>query len=348
MSTAAYPGQKSELNVVLGTMTFGAPGTPGTRVTNLKDIEAMIDVFLSHGHREFDAARFYAAGTNEQVLGQIDWKGKGVLMETKLFSVPPELGLTHIGDHSPQNIRRFCQMSLDALKADQIEMWYLHGPTRGNSFEDALRTANELYQEGKFKRFGISNYKSWEVAEIVGICERNGWVKPTVYQGLYNAIHRAAEPELFPCLRKFGIAFYEFNPREFGGGFFTGRYSGMKSGADSGSRFDNTHATGHMYRSRYWNEPYFETLAKVKEAGEKHGLTLPEIALRWINHHSLMKREYGDSILIGASSMAHLRQNLIDLDKGPLPEDVVLVLDEAWTNRLKGVCTGYVADVYSK
>jgi hypothetical protein len=54
----------------------------------------------------------------------------------------------------------------------------------------------------------------WEVAEIVGICKANGYIQPTAYQGIYNAVHRAVEPELFPCLRKFGISFYEFNPRK--------------------------------------------------------------------------------------------------------------------------------------
>ena len=53
----------------------------------------------------------------------------------------------------------------------------------------------------------------WEVAEIVGICRANGYVQPMAYQGIYNAVHRAVEPELLPCLRKFGISFYEFNPR---------------------------------------------------------------------------------------------------------------------------------------
>ena len=54
----------------------------------------------------------------------------------------------------------------------------------------------------------------WEVAEIMEICKSNGYVKPSVYQGIYNAVHRSVEPELFPCLRKYGLAFYEFNPRK--------------------------------------------------------------------------------------------------------------------------------------
>lgn len=89
-------------------------------------------------------------------------------------------------------------------------MWYLHGPDRTTPYEDTLRAVNELYKEGKFKRFGISNYMScvspclsicvsagrltgtrrWEVAEMVGICKANGYIQPTAYQGIYNAIHR--------------------------------------------------------------------------------------------------------------------------------------------------------------
>ena len=72
---------------------------------------------------------------------------------------------------------------------------------------------------------------SWEVAEMIGICRKNGYIQPTAYQGIYNAIHRLVilsrfafvelrlvnskvEPELFPCLRKFGISFYSYNARK--------------------------------------------------------------------------------------------------------------------------------------
>lgn len=36
---------------------------------------------------------------------------------------------------------------------------------------------------------------SWEVAEIVGICKRRGFVAPTVYQGVYNLVYRVPEAE---------------------------------------------------------------------------------------------------------------------------------------------------------
>jgi len=51
-----------------------------------------------------------------------------------------------------------------------------------------------------------------------------------VYQGVYNALHRGVEPELFPCLRRYGVAFFAFNP--LAGGYLTSRYTRDMLGAD--------------------------------------------------------------------------------------------------------------------
>ncbi|KAI0046810.1 Aldo/keto reductase [Auriscalpium vulgare] len=325
------PEQKSALNIVLGAMTFGAPGKEGARIHDLKDVESVLDVFQSHGHNEIDSARTYAGGTSEAYLGQIDWKARGLKIDTKLAPrnvIAPINPTVEVIAHTPEGLRENLQRSLKALNAEQLEMWYLHAPDRSTPYEVTLKAVNDLYKEGYFKRFGVSNYMAWEVAEMVYICRANGYIQPTAYQGIYNAIHRSVEPELFPCLRKFGISFYEFNA--LGGGFFTGRYTSVEDQVEQGSRFDPNRNQGQNYRKRYWKEPYFKALDAVRIAAEAHGLTTAEVALRWISHHSLMKREYGDSVLIGASSVKHIEQNLVDLEKGPLPEAVLKVLDEAW------------------
>ena len=59
---------------------------------------------------------------------------------------------------------------------------------------------------------------------------------------------------------------------------------------------------------RYWKEPYFAALARIRAAADTHGLTLTEVALRWMTHHSLLKREYGDAVIIGASRLAHIEE----------------------------------------
>lgn len=78
----------------------------------------------------------------------------------------------------------------------------------------------------------------------------------------------------------------------------------------------------------------------VRPVAKKLGLTTAEAALRWVNHHSLMKRENGDAVIIGASSAAQLEENLTNLEKGPLPEEMVKAFDEGWAIA-KAVCAPY-------
>lgn len=261
-------------------------------------------------------------------------------METKLsprasIGLPDGQQTTHRSEH----IKLGIQSSFDALQTESVDMWYLHAPDRSTPYEDTLREINEQYKSGKFKRFGISNYAAFEVAQLCEIAERNGWVKPSVYQGVYNAIHRAVEPELFPCLRKYGIAFYAYNP--IAGGLLTSRYHRDVNEHEAGSRFDPAKNQGQNYRNRYWRDEYFDALDIIRNAIKGHdGLTEAGAALRWITHHSLLKKEHGDAIIIGASSAQQLEENLTNLEKGPLPEDVLLAIDKAWAV-VKGVCNPY-------
>jgi aflatoxin B1 aldehyde reductase len=204
-------------------------------VHSLEEAGKILDVFRSYGHTEIDTARGYGGGSSEEYLGLLKWQDRGIVMETKL-SPRAKIGLPEgvQTSHRPEHLRLGLETSLKALKTDKIEMWYLHAPDRSTPYEDTLREINNLHKEGKFNRFGISNFMSWEVAQLCEIADRNGWIKPTAYQGVYNALHRAVEPELFPCLRKYGISFYEFNP--LAGGFLTDRYTRDQQAAASTQR----------------------------------------------------------------------------------------------------------------
>ena len=96
------------------------------------------------------------------------------------------------------------------------------------------------------------------------------------------------------------MGFYAYNP--LGGGFFTGAFT-KESEVEEGSRFDPNKWQGKMYRARYFREEYFQALDIVKPAAEKHGLTMAEVALRWMTHHSQLGQKYPDAILIGASRL---------------------------------------------
>lgn len=76
----------------------------------------------------------------------------------------------------------------------------------------------------------------------------------------------------------------------------------------------------------------------IHGVAEKHGLTVAQVALRWLEHHSLMRE--GDAIIVGASSVRHTESNLKDLEGGELPEEVVRVVDEAWL-KVKAIAPKY-------
>jgi aflatoxin B1 aldehyde reductase len=57
---------------------------------------------------------------------------------------------------------------------------------------------------------------------------------------------------------------------------------------------------------RYWNGAYFDALDILRPGAKNHRLTEAECALRWMTHHSLLKREQGDGVIIGASSTKHM------------------------------------------
>ena len=303
--------------------------TLGARVHTVEGIGKIIDLFLDHGHNEIDTARMYGWGTTEKMLGTFGWADRGIVMDTKLYPtgswpVPDDIKYTHKAD----DVRKGFMDSLEALKTEKVDLFYLHAPDRTTPFEDTLREVNKLHSEGRFHRFGISNFMSWEVAQVCEICEKNGWIKPTVYQGVYHALQRSIEAELFPCLHHYGISLYAFQP--LAGGMLTGRYAREQVDFEPGSRFDPKILQGGIHRQRYWNGSYFDAIDTIRTAGEKHKLSCAEVALRWLQHHSQLKKDLGDAIIVGASSTKHLEENLADLEKGPLPDDVVEAVEDAW------------------
>jgi aflatoxin B1 aldehyde reductase len=336
--------EKSAVKIIFGSMTFGHEGTEQGRVYNLPDCSAILDIFQAYGHNEIDTARFYAEGTSEQILGDLEWQKRGILMDTKFYPSgkfnAEKLQAPEEGWHlTPEGLRANLMISLKALKTETIEMWYLHGPDRTVPLEATMRGVNELFKEGYFKRFGISNFMAWEVAKMCEICKTNGYVMPSVYQGIYNALHRSVEPELFPCLRHYGLAFYNFNP--LAGGYLTSRYHRDMKDESVEGRFNPSGMQGKSYRARYWNDAYFDALDLLRPVAKKHGLTEVACALRWMTHHSLLKREFGDGIIIGASSTQQMEENMKLLDDPePLPQEVLDALDAGW-QKVKPISSKY-------
>ncbi|KAL8695551.1 MAG: hypothetical protein Q9224_003362 [Gallowayella concinna] len=314
--------QSSKPRVILGLMTFGPDESAGARITSLDEYNRCLDHFQKEGYNEVDTARSYVGGKQEGVTKEARWKERGLMLATKHYPRPA-------GQHKPAELRAAFEKSLAELGTDCVDIFYLHAADRSVPFAETLEAVNQFHQEGKFVQLGVSNFTAFEVAEVVMTCKANGWVRPTIYQGMYNVITRSLDHELITCCHRYGIDVVVYNP--LAGGLFSGKIKSAEV-PQEGRYSDAVGYMGGMYRKRYFKESTFEALRLIEGTAQKHNLTLLEIALRWCTHHSGLKMQNGgrDGVIIGVSSFDQLESNLKDLEKGPLPEEVVKTLDEAW------------------
>lgn len=170
---------------ILGLMTFGPDEKTGARVTSLDEYNKHLDYFQQQGFNEVDTARAYIGGAQEAFTANAKWKDRGLKLATKVYPKTP-------GDHKPDALRKSFETSLRELGTDQVDIFYLHAADRSVPFDETLEAVNQLHKEGKFVQLGLSNYTAFEVAEIVTLCNERGWVRPTIYQAMYNAISESS------------------------------------------------------------------------------------------------------------------------------------------------------------
>ncbi|KAI0827811.1 hypothetical protein F5Y06DRAFT_302420 [Hypoxylon sp. FL0890] len=317
---------------------------PTARFDTPDEVNSFLNTFAARGYNQLDTARTYspmAPGSSEQRLADVA-AGDRFLIDTKVASSEPGahtkeevLTSSEPGAHTKEKVLKNIDLSLDALKVKQINIEYLHRPDRTTPFEQACEAMDQAYKEGKFKQWGISNYKAEEVQRFIDICEERGFVKPTVYQGQYNAIVRGGEKELFPVLRKHGIAFYAYSPAA--AGIFAGTHKQIKAG----SRYDQSHFLGRIYSRFYLKPSILEAADKAVAVAAKHGISGHAAALRWTTYHGVLSKEHGDAIVIGASSVEQLQANIDAAEEGPLPDDVVAALDGVYEEIGDGEETPY-------
>ena len=296
---------------VLGTMAFGDTVTS-------RDSERILRRFLDAGYVEIDTAHVYNNGETEGILGR-------ALHAPDLprFSVATKVNPRISGRLDEASITSQLEESLRRLRLSHTDILYLHFPDPATGLEQTLRACASLHQRGLYRELGLSNFSADAVDEASNICTAHKWPRPTVNQGLYNAISRRAEAELIPVLRHHRMKFYAYNP--LAGGLLSGRYRCFE-GEPGPSRF----TARPNYRSRYWTRSSFQAVDRIKVAVEGFDFALSDAALRWLAFHSALDGSKGDGIVLGVSRLDHLTQNLQALQDGPLPEAVVNTFEAAW------------------
>eukprot|EP00929_Paragymnodinium_shiwhaense_P086594 TRINITY_DN47095_c0_g1_i1.p1 TRINITY_DN47095_c0_g1~~TRINITY_DN47095_c0_g1_i1.p1 ORF type:complete len:350 (+),score=91.87 TRINITY_DN47095_c0_g1_i1:71-1120(+) len=305
--------------IYLGTMTFG--WNQASKPVDEAVASDMVKAFVAVGGTRVDTARIYAGGATEPIvrtsMSSVD--SSKLLLGTKAHPSQPK-GL------SPEGLQAQLEKSFECLGVQSLEEYYLHQPDTEAALLDSLKVCHELVKQGKIKALGMSNYHAKEVERAFQLCEEHGLTKPTVYQGLYNPLNRAAEDELIPILHKNDCAFIAYNP--LAAGLLTGRHS--QDGEVAVGRFkDNPN-----YLPRFYTDANFKALEAIRAACDAAGISMVEATYRWLLRHSALKAPR-DGLLLGASSMEQLQSNLAacvagSTEGGNLPAEVVAAFDGAW------------------
>jgi len=302
-----------------GTMTFGSQVDEAAS-------HRIIDRCLDLGVNFFDTANVYNRGVSEIMVGKAlkGRRDKVVLASKvagKMGDAADQIGL------SRRAIETAIEESLKRLQTDYLDLYYLHHPDRSVPLEESLETMDRLVRQGKVRYPATSNYSGWQVVRMQWIAEKNGYKPATVTQPMYNLLARGIEQEYAEMANEFGISTVVYNP--LAGGLLTGKQK--REAPIAGTRFDNN----QMYLNRYWNDQDFDAVADLLEIARRAGRTPVSLALNWLLHHTPT-----DCIILGASKIEQLDENIAAMDEGPLSADTVSACDAVWS-RIRGVTPVY-------
>jgi len=313
----------------LGTMNFG--WSQASSKVDQSVATSMIESFLHHTNVRcpqslsyIDTARIYAGGKTETILGQA-LQGlthhpyyPSITVGTKAHPSQPD-GLSSVG------IRNQLAASREALgHLTSIGEYYLHQPDTTQDLLSSLQTAHQLKMEGLISSVGMSNYHYTEMRRAFDLCDQYNLTKPSVYQGLYNPLNRMVEEDLLPLLRENSCSFVAYNP--LAAGLLTGKH--RREGEVIKGRFKNN----ENYLPRFYTSENFHAIDRIAAACNEAKISLVDATFMWLLRYSALTPM--DGVLIGASSMAQLEQNLDACAKAAecheLPVYVLEAMNCAW------------------
>jgi aryl-alcohol dehydrogenase (NADP+) len=252
----------------LGTMMFGGPADAATS-------HAIIARARAQGVNFIDTADTYTAGASEEVVGNaIRADRHHWVLATKLAN--PSMPGPNGRGGSRRHVQYAIEASLKRLGTDVIDLMYLHKEDHDTPLAETVRALGDAVRAGKIRYFGLSNYRSWRVAEICHLADQDGIDRPIASQPLYNALNRQVETEHLPACGYFGLGVVPYSP--LARGLLTGKYDPNRP-PPPGTR------AGRQDRRMMESEWRPESLAIAQEIAahaRARGITPGQFAIAWV------------------------------------------------------------------
>jgi aryl-alcohol dehydrogenase-like predicted oxidoreductase len=310
----------------LGTMTFGDDWGWGAAKDEARKV---YDAFREAGGNFIDTANFYTNGTSESFLGEfMEGHRQSVVLATKYTLAAPGTDPNAAGNQR-KNMVQAVEASLKRLRADYIDLYWVHIWDQITPVEEVMRGLDDLVRAGKVLYTGISDAPAWWIAQANTLAHLRGWSPFVGLQIEYNLIERTVERELIPMAKALNIGVTAWSP--LSSGVLTGKYHGY--GSSEPGRMSNDMRKELMPEKQRTDR----IVAAVKNIANETGRSMAQVALAWLRY-----RPVPIIPIIGARKLSQLQDNLASLDL-TLSADQLKTLDEASRIEL-----GFPHDMYAK
>lgn len=204
------------------------------------------------------------------------------------------------GNSSRKNLMASIDQSLRRTGLDYFDIFYSHRYDGVTPVEETMQALIDIVKQGKALYVGISKYPPMQ-AKVAYEILRSAGVPCLISQYRYSMFDRAVEEEVLPLAAEQGSGFIAFSP--LAQGLLTNKYL---HGIPEHSRA--ARATGFLKVDQV-TEDKVEKARRLNEVAVRRGQTLAEMALAWV-----LKDERMTSVIVGASSVKQLADNLHALD----------------------------------
>ncbi len=258
----------------LGTMMFGGP-------TEEPVAARIVARAREQGINFIDTADGYTGGRSEEVVGRAIKADRSWWVLATKCANPTGQGPNARG-LSRRHVQHAVEASLRRLDTDVIDILYLHKEDHATPLAETVHALADLIRAGKIRYFGVSNYRSWRVAEICRLCDEIGIDRPVASQPLYNALNREVEVEHLPACGYFGLGVVPYSP--LARGVLTGKYQpNVAPPAETrAGRRDR-----RMMESE-WRPESLEIARAIAAHAEARGISPSHFAMAWILNNRLI------------------------------------------------------------
>jgi aryl-alcohol dehydrogenase-like predicted oxidoreductase len=303
--------------LALGTMTFGNDRWGSDDA----EAERIFNRYVEQGGNFVDVADVYAEGKSEEILGRFIANGNlhdRLVVATK-FTFNPQEGNPNSGGNGRKNIYRALEGSLQRLKLNYIDLYWMHAWDTITPVEEVVSTLSNLVREGKIRYYGFSDVPAWYAARAYTLAEQQGLERIIGLQLEYSLVERNIEREHIPAARNLGIGICPWSP--LASGFLAGKYTKQGPTSSQGSRLDVLKGSDNPVFQKF-TEKNFLVVQAVQDVATKLGRSAAEVALNWVATQPGVS-----STIIGVTTLRQLENNLTSITF-EIPEDLRKKLDE--------------------